>query len=175
MHNVENAVAACAVALLAGVSEAELRAALHSFRGVKRRFEYIIKEPNCIFIDDYAHHPEELRAILSSVKRMYPNHKLVAAFQPHLFSRTRDFAEGFASVLSMVDHLFLLDIYPARELPIEGVSSAMLLANISSPQKELISKEALVQVVTTLKPKLFLTLGAGDIDALVLPIKKGLQ
>lgn len=175
MHNVENAVAACAVALLAGVSEAELRAGLHSFRGVKRRFEYIIKEPNCIFIDDYAHHPEELKAILSSVKRMYPNHKLVAAFQPHLFSRTRDFAEGFASSLSMVDHLFLLDIYPARELPIEGVSSAMLLANISSPQKELISKEALVQAVTALKPKLFLTLGAGDIDALVLPIKKGLQ
>jgi UDP-N-acetylmuramate--alanine ligase len=106
---------------------------------------------------------------------MYPNHKLVAAFQPHLFSRTRDFAEGFANALSMVDHLFLLDIYPARELPIEGVSSAMLLANISSPQKELISKEALVQAVTTLKPSLFLTLGAGDIDALVLPIKKGLQ
>jgi len=175
MHNVENAVAACAVALMAGVSEEELRTGLNSFRGVKRRFEYIIKEPNCIFIDDYAHHPEELRAILSSVKRMYPNHKLVAAFQPHLFSRTRDFAEGFANALSMVDHLFLLDIYPARELPIEGVSSTMLLANISSPQKELISKEALVQAVTTLKPSLFLTLGAGDIDALVLPIKKGLQ
>jgi UDP-N-acetylmuramate--alanine ligase len=175
MHNVENAVAACAVALSAGVTEEELKTGLTSFRGVKRRFEYIIKEPNCIFIDDYAHHPEELKAILSSVKRMYPNHKLVAAFQPHLFSRTRDFAQGFASSLSMVDHLFLLDIYPSRELPIDGVSSAMLLANITSPHKELISKEALVQTVTALKPSLFLTLGAGDIDALVLPIKKGLQ
>jgi len=174
MHNIENAVAACAVALLAGVTEEELKFGLKSFKGVKRRFEYIIKEKDQIFIDDYAHHPEELKAILNSVKIMYPNQKLVAAFQPHLFSRTRDFAKGFAKALSLVDHLFLLDIYPARELPIEGVSSAMLLQNITSEHKELVSKEGLVQAVTALKPSLFLTLGAGDIDALVLPIKNGL-
>ncbi|OYU95393.1 MAG: UDP-N-acetylmuramate--L-alanine ligase [Bacteroidetes bacterium B1(2017)] len=174
LHNIENAVAASAVALQAGVTEDELRVALKSFRGVKRRFEYIIKESNCIFIDDYAHHPEELRAILSSVKRMYPNHELVAAFQPHLFTRTRDFAEGFAETLSMVDNLFLLDIYPARELPIEGVSSGMLLENITSAKKQVIGKQELVQAITTLKPSLFLTLGAGDIDALVEPIKQGL-
>lgn len=175
MHNIENAVAAAAVALAAGVTEEELRSALKSFKGVKRRFEYIIKTPSCIFIDDYAHHPEELKAIIGSVKRMYPNHKLVAAFQPHLFTRTRDFAAGFAEALSMVDHLFLLDIYPARELPIAGVNSQMLLDHISAPEKELVSKEDLVKRVIALKPALFLSLGAGDIDALVEPIKLGLQ
>lgn len=175
MHNIENAVAAAAVALAAGVTEEELRSALKSFKGVKRRFEYIIKTPSCIFIDDYAHHPEELKAIIGSVKRMYPNHKLVAAFQPHLFTRTRDFAAGFAEALSMVDHLFLLDIYPARELPIAGVNSQMLLDHISAPEKEVVSKEDLVKRVIALKPALFLSLGAGDIDALVEPIKLGLQ
>ncbi|MCF8254710.1 MAG: UDP-N-acetylmuramate--L-alanine ligase, partial [Bacteroidia bacterium] len=144
MHNIENAVAASAAAIYAGVSETELRTALASFKGVKRRFEYIIKESNRIFIDDYAHHPEELKAIISSVKRMYPNLPLVASFQPHLFSRTRDFAEDFAKALSMVDHLLLLDIYPARELPIEGVSSSMLLENITCAKKELVSKEQLL-------------------------------
>lgn len=175
LHNIENAVAACAVALAAGMSEDELREGLKSFRGVKRRFEYIIKRPDRIFIDDYAHHPEELKAILGSVKRMYPNTELVAAFQPHLFTRTRDFAEGFAEALSMADHLFLLDIYPARELPIEGVSSAMLLENIGSAQKKLVGKQELVNEIARLKPKLFLTLGAGDIDALVEPIKEVLN
>ncbi len=175
MHNIENAVAAAAVALAAGVTEEELRSALKSFKGVKRRFEYIIKTPSCIFIDDYAHHPEELKAILGSVKRMYPTHKLVAAFQPHLFTRTRDFAAGFAEALSMVDHLFLLDIYPARELPIAGVNSQMLLDHITAAEKELVSKEDLVKRVIALKPALFLSLGAGDIDALVEPIKLGLQ
>ena len=175
MHNIENAVAAAAVALAAGVTEEELRSALKSFKGVKRRFEYIIKTPSCIFIDDYAHHPEELKAIIGSVKRMYPNHKLVAAFQPHLFTRTRDFAAGFAEALSMVDHLFLLDIYPARELPIAGVNSQMLLDHISAPEKGVVSKEDLVKRVIALKPALFLSLGAGDIDALVEPIKLGLQ
>ncbi len=175
MHNIENAVAAAAAALAAGVTEDELRSALKSFNGVKRRFEYIIKKPSCIFIDDYAHHPEELKAILGSVRRMYPNHKLVAAFQPHLFTRTRDFATGFAEALSLVDQLFLLDIYPARELPIPGVSSQMLLEHISAAEKELLSKEELVKKIIELKPALFVSLGAGDIDALVEPIKQGLQ
>lgn len=171
MHNIENAVAASAIAIAAGVNEEELRSGLLSFKGVKRRFEYILKTPTRIFIDDYAHHPEELKAILNSVKQMYPNHKLVVAFQPHLFSRTRDFAEGFATSLSLADQLYLLDIYPARELPIEGVSSAMLLKNITCKEKELCSKEDLIKKVGKSRPSLFLTLGAGDIDALVEPLK----
>ena len=174
LHNMENAIAAFVVCLELGLSADEIRAGIGTFKGIKRRFEKLLENEKHIFIDDYAHHPEELKAILNSVKIMYPNQKLVAAFQPHLFSRTRDFAEGFAKALSLVDHLFLLDIYPARELPIEGVSSAMLLQNITSEHKELVSKEGLVQAVTALKPSLFLTLGAGDIDALVLPIKNGL-
>jgi UDP-N-acetylmuramate--alanine ligase len=138
---------------------------------VKRRFEYIIKEKYRVFIDDYAHHPEEIRAILTSVKRMYPTLKLVVAFQPHLFSRTRDFAEDFAKSLSLADQLLLLDIYPARELPIPGINSAMLLDNITCVEKELCTKEQLVERVASLQPALFLTLGAGDIDTLVEPIR----
>ncbi|MDP1725644.1 MAG: UDP-N-acetylmuramate--L-alanine ligase [Bacteroidota bacterium] len=175
MHNIENAVAASAACLIAGVTGDELRKALISFKGVKRRFEYIIKNEKQIFIDDYAHHPEELRAILSSVKRMYPRYKLVVAFQPHLFSRTRDFAEGFAETLSMADKLFLLDIYPAREQPIEGVSSQMILDRMISKDKILCSKEELIEYVKMERPRLFLTLGAGDIDALVQPIKQVLS
>ena len=171
MHNIENAVAASAIAIAAGVGHDELRSGLLSFKGVKRRFEYIIKIPQRIFIDDYAHHPEELKAILNSVRQMYPNHKLVVAFQPHLYSRTRDFADGFAASLSLADQLYLLDIYPARELPIEGVSSAMLLKSITCKEKELCSKEDLILKVGKSRPALFLTLGAGDIDALVEPLK----
>jgi len=174
LHNIENSVAASAVALELGVSEDELKSALSSFKGVKRRFEYIIKQKNQVFIDDYAHHPEELRAILGSVKRMYPDKKLVAAFQPHLFTRTRDFADGFAETLSMADELYLLDIYPARELPIEGVNSQMIIDKMSSTNKHLISKQDLVKTIVEQKPELFLILGAGDIDTLVQPIKAGL-
>jgi UDP-N-acetylmuramate--alanine ligase len=174
LHNIENSVAASSVALELGVSEDELKSALSSFKGVKRRFEYIIKQKNQVFIDDYAHHPEELRAILGSVKRMYPDKKLVAAFQPHLFTRTRDFADGFAETLSMADELYLLDIYPARELPIEGVNSQMIIDKMSSTNKHLISKQDLVKTIVEQKPELFLILGAGDIDTLVEPIKAGL-
>ena len=175
LHNIENAIAAAAIALKAGLSHEEIKEGLASFSGVKRRFEYIIKEKYRVFIDDYAHHPEELKAILTSVKRMYPNHKLVVAFQPHLYSRTRDFAEGFAESLSLVDHLLLLDIYPARELPISGISSAMLLENIKCNEIELCTKEQLIERVAALQPSLFLTLGAGDIDALVEPIRLKLK
>ncbi len=174
LHNVENAIAASAACLLAGVTEDELRQALLSFKGVKRRFEYVIKTNEQIFIDDYAHHPEEIKAIISSVKQMYPNHKLVAAFQPHLYTRTRDFADAFAESLSMADQLFLLEIYPARELPIEGVNSQMILNKMSSKEKILCSKQELIAYVKQQRPKLFLTLGAGDIDALVQPIKEAL-
>jgi UDP-N-acetylmuramate--alanine ligase len=123
MHNIENAVAAIEAVLRLEITPEAIKEALGSFRGVKRRFEYIVKTPQHIYIDDYAHHPEELRAAISSVKRLYPDKKLTAIFQPHLYTRTRDFADGFAEVLSMVDELILLDIYPARELPIEGVTS----------------------------------------------------
>ncbi len=174
LHNVENAVAASAACLMSGVTESELRAALLGFKGVKRRFEYIIKSENQIYIDDYAHHPEELRAIISSVKNMYPENEIVVAFQPHLFSRTRDFVDGFAESLSIANEVFLLDIYPARELPIEGVTSKIIFDKINC-KKHLVSNAELLEAVKTNQPKVFLTLGAGDIDLLIKPIKEILE
>ncbi len=147
IHNIENAVAATQAALLVEVEPEKIKAALTAFRGVKRRFEYLVKTPEHIYIDDYAHHPEELRAVISSVKSIYPDKKLTAIFQPHLFTRTRDFADGFAEVLGMADELILLDIYPARELPIEGVTSQMLLDKITLADKKILSKaETLVHI-----------------------------
>ncbi|MES2779312.1 MAG: Mur ligase family protein [Bacteroidota bacterium] len=172
LHNVENAVAASAASLLAGVSEDELKAALASFKGVKRRFEYIIKRPDFVYIDDYAHHPEELRAIISSVKNMYPNKKIVAAFQPHLFSRTRDFVDGFAESLSLLDNVLLLDIYPARELPMEGVTSKIIFDKMTSSNKIVCSKAEAVDLMKQQQPEVLLTLGAGDIDQLVEPLRE---
>lgn len=174
-HNVENAVAAIQVALYAGVEPQAIKAALASFRGVKRRFEYIVKTDKHIYIDDYAHHPEELRACISSVKKLYPDKKLTTVFQPHLFTRTRDFADGFAEVLAMSDELLLLDIYPARELPIEGVDSDMLLARIKMLNKRKCGKMEVVDLVKLEQPELLLTVGAGDIDTLVEPLKQALQ
>jgi UDP-N-acetylmuramate--alanine ligase len=174
LHNVENAVAACAACLMSGVTENELRSALLGFKGVKRRFEYIIKTENQIYIDDYAHHPEELRAIISSVKNMFPTNEIVVAFQPHLFSRTRDFVVGFAESLSIADEVFLLDIYPARELPIEGVTSKIIFDKITC-KKHLVSRNELLEAVKNNQPKVFLTLGAGDIDLLIKPIKEILE
>ena len=170
LHNVENAVAASAACLMSGVTENELRAALLGFKGVKRRFEYIIKNDSQIYIDDYAHHPEELRAIISSVKNMFPSHEIVVAFQPHLFSRTRDFVDGFAESLSLANEVYLLDIYPARELPIEGITSKIIFDKITS-KKHLVSRNELLEALKTNQPKVFLTLGAGDIDLLINPIK----
>jgi len=143
-----------------------------SFSGVKRRFEYHINTPDCTYIDDYAHHPEELRAAISSVKELYHDKKITGVFQPHLFTRTRDFADGFAESLSLLDSLLMLDIYPARELPIPGVTSSMILQNVTSAQKELCTKEELLKIIADRKPEVLLTLGAGDIDQLVQPIKK---
>ena len=175
LHNVENAIAAAAICFFNGVSEDEIRKALKSFTGVKRRFEYIIRRDDLIYIDDYAHHPEELRACISSVKAIYPNKKITGVFQPHLFSRTRDFYDGFAESLSMLDEVILLDIYPAREKPIEGVSSTALLEKISHNSKRLVTKAELPELLATLKPEVLLTLGAGDIDALVEPIRERLN
>jgi UDP-N-acetylmuramate--alanine ligase len=170
LHNVENAVAAGAAALHAGVTADELRNGLASFSGVKRRFEYILKTQNLIYIDDYAHHPTELSAIIGSVKKMYAGKNVLAIFQPHLYSRTRDFVDGFAESLSIADEVFLLDIYPARELPMEGVTSQLIFDKITQPNKTLCTKADVLKLLTQKNLEVILTLGAGDIDTLVEPI-----
>jgi UDP-N-acetylmuramate--alanine ligase len=171
LHNVENSVAAVAVAQQLGINAEMIREGLRSFSGVKRRFDYRIKTPGLVYIDDYAHHPEELRATIGSVKKLYPGSKITGIFQPHLFSRTRDFAEGFAESLSMLDECILLDIYPARELPIEGVDSRWLLSKVSAKDKKLVTREGLLREMEKGKREVILTMGAGDIDTLVEPIE----
>jgi len=174
-HNVENATAAIEATLRLGVKPDAIKSALASFRGVHRRFEYIVKTPEHIYIDDYAHHPEELRAAINSVKKLYPDRKLVTIFQPHLFTRTRDFADGFAEVLDMTDELILLDIYPARELPIEGVDAEMILSRMNLVNKRKLTKQQAIDAIANEKPALLLTVGAGDIDQLVEPLKNALS
>lgn len=171
-HNIENAVAAISAALLAAIEPGQIKSALESFEGVKRRFQYILRNDDHIFIDDYAHHPKELDVFIDSVKSLFPNKKFTAVFQPHLYSRTRDFAESFAQSLSKVDRLVLLDIYPAREHPIDGVNSEALLAQVPLPDKQILSKEDLPEWIEKESPELLATIGAGDIDRLVEPIKK---
>lgn len=170
-HNVENAVAAGAVALEVGVPPEAIRSALNTYRGVRRRFEYVLKTDEVVLIDDYAHHPAEVQAFLSSVKALYPDRELTAVFQPHLFTRTRDFADGFAESLSLADSVILLDIYPARELPIEGVTSDLIFRGIQSKNKQKCTKAELPGVVREKKPSLLVTIGAGDIDQMV-PVLK---
>jgi len=148
---------------------------LGSFKGVKRRFEYIVKNNKHIYIDDYAHHPEELRAAITSIKKLYPDKKLTTVFQPHLYTRTRDFADGFAAVLDMSDEVIMLDIYPARELPIEGVSADMILERMQLLNKRKCGKQEAVELIRNEKPALLLTVGAGDIDQLVGPLKNALE
>lgn len=171
-HNIENAVAASAVALQLGVSPDQIRLGLSTYRGVKRRFEYILETEEKVFIDDYAHHPTEIEAFLNSVRALYPGRHITAIFQPHLYSRTRDFADDFATSLSRADRLLLLDIYPARELPIEGVTSDMLLDKVTIPDKAVLSKEDLLSKLKILTTDVVVTLGAGDIDKLVGEIRK---
>ena len=171
LHNVENAVAASALALNQGVSEEYLKKGLSTFKGVHRRFEPIIVSKKLIYIDDYAHHPEEIRACLTSLRKMYPNRPITAVFQPHLFTRTRDFADDFAQTLALADRLLLLDIYPAREEPIKGVSSQWLLEKINLSEKELVAKDELTHRLLDCNPQLIVTMGAGDIDRLVGTIK----
>lgn len=173
-HNIENATAAIAVALTLGISKDLVKSAIESFSGVKRRFEYIVRNDRHIYIDDYAHHPEELRACFQAVRQLYPEKKLTVIFQPHLFSRTKDFAEEFAEVLSTADELMLLDIYPAREIPVEGVNSAWLLSKITGPESAVYTKEEALHRVSSQQPELLLTVGAGDIDTLIQPLKKSL-
>ena len=173
--NIENSVAAMAAAELCGATADEMRKAIASFAGARRRFDFHIKSDRIVFIDDYAHHPRELTAAIESIKALYPERKLTALFQPHLYSRTRDFADQFAESLSLADEVILLDIYPAREEPIEGVTSGMLLEKITLAQKQLCSKEGVLDCLCNLEMEVLVTFGAGDIDRLLPAIEKMLR
>ncbi|HMU47232.1 MAG TPA: UDP-N-acetylmuramate--L-alanine ligase [Chitinophagaceae bacterium] len=183
MHNVENAVAAIAVASSLEIDQDSIRKAIAGFRGVKRRFEYIIKNKQLVFIDDYAHHPEELRALINGAKTLFRQKKCTILFQPHLYSRTRDLADGFAEVLDLADNIILLPIYPARELPIEGVSSEMILGRMKNENKKVLDKDELLKWVKNDYAEkinkefgeVLIAAGAGDIDTLVEPIKEILK
>ncbi len=170
--NVENAVAAMAIAWLNGVTAEELKAGMKSFQGAKRRFDFHLKTDKIVLIDDYAHHPEELTASISSVKELYPERKLTTIFQPHLYSRTKDFYKEFAKALSLSDETILIDIYPAREEPIEGITSQLILDNMPEMPKKLCSKTTLLDVIKKGDYEVILMAGAGDIELLVEPVKK---
>ena len=183
-HNIENMIAAITVAHCIGIEDAKILEAVAAFKGVKRRFEYILKGDKQVYIDDYAHHPEELRALIGGAKAMFPNKKCNVVFQPHLFSRTRDLADDFAEVLDLADDIILLPIYPARELPMEGVSSGMILERMHSEDKIVMSKEELLlhlklqkaaHVEEGFEGVVLITAGAGDIDTLVQPIREILK
>lgn len=174
-HNLSNALMALAMALEYGCPTQELVKALASYKGVKRRFSYHIKTEELVFIDDYAHHPEEINAVHQAIREMYPNKKVLAIFQPHLFSRTQDFADAFADSLSQFDALLLLDIYPARELPIDGVTSEWLLGKIENANKKLISKKEISEEILKSDAQIVLTIGAGDIGEEVQTIKQNLS
>ena len=171
-HNMENAIAATLVALKLGIDEEVIREALLSFRGVKRRFEFVVKRDDLVYIDDYAHHPAEIEAFLTSLKAMYKGRKITVIFQPHLFTRTRDFAEGFSKSLSLADEVLLMDIYPAREEPIPGVSADMIFNDITSSVKMRCGKNDLLKKLATLDIEVLATVGAGDIDTFVKPIRE---
>jgi len=174
-HNLSNALIALAMAVEFGCPPGGLASALASYKGVKRRFTYHIKTDDLVFIDDYAHHPEEINAVHQAVREMYPEQEVLVVFQPHLFTRTRDFIDEFAKSLSQFDYILLLDIYPARELPIDGVTSGWLLDKISNPNKKLIQKTEIVTEIKKQNQKIILTLGAGDIGAEVENIKENLN
>lgn len=173
-HNLENAIAAMTVAKLYGIKDQFIKEALSTYKGVERRFDILINRADCVYIDDYAHHPEELRACIQAVKEFYPGEKITGLFQPHLFSRTRDFADEFARSLEQLDELILLEIYPARENPIEGINAAFLLDKVNLKNKYLLTNEQALNFISDSKPRVLLTVGAGDIDKLVQPIKERL-
>ena len=180
LHNIENVIAAIGVAKYLKIDDEKIKLAVSSFTGVKRRFEYIIKTPELLMIDDYAHHPEELRALITGAKELFPQKKCTVIFQPHLFSRTKDLADGFAEVLSLANETILLPIYPARELPMEGVTSELIVSKMKSSNVKILNKDELLEYLRMLKvlpsegfkDTLIITAGAGDIDALVQPIKR---
>jgi UDP-N-acetylmuramate--alanine ligase len=171
LHNIENMIAAIAVAHHLNITDEKIKAAVSSFNGVKRRFEYIVKNDEQIYLDDYAHHPDELLALLTGVKNLFPDKKVTIIFQPHLFSRTKDFADEFAQSLAIADEIILLPIYPARELPMANVTSALILDKIQKQNKRILLKEEVLQWVKNNTTEVLITAGAGDIDTLVQPIK----
>lgn len=175
LHNIENAVAAITVAKYLGIDDDKIRAAVADFKGVRRRFEYALKNAQHVVIDDYAHHPEELKALISGVRSIFKEQTLTLVFQPHLFSRTNDLADGFAESLDMADQIILLPIYPARELPMPGVTSDMLLQRMKATDKILLEKQEMLNWIKENKPSLVVMAGAGDIDALVQPVKAILE
>jgi UDP-N-acetylmuramate--alanine ligase len=174
-HNVENATVAVAVAQYLKVSEAKIREGLQTFKGIKRRFDFMVKNEKVVYIDDYAHHPTELNAAIASAKMLYPDKKILGIFQPHLYTRTRDFQEGFAQALDALDEILLMDIYPARELPIEGVTSEIVFSKMQNPHKQRVTKENIMEAVQKSDFDVIMTLGAGDIDLLREPIKNWLE
>jgi len=174
-HNVENSAVSIALARHIGLSDSQIMNGLKSYSGVRRRFDIQVRSSNVVYIDDYAHHPEELRACISSARELYPGKKIMGIFQPHLYSRTRDFVDGFAKSLSLLDELLLLDIYPARELPIPGVDSSIILQKMDNRSVTLCHKEDVLKILENKKFDVLLSLGAGDIDQLVAPIRKYLQ
>ena len=174
-HNLMNALMALAMAKTFGLPNEDIASALHSFKGIKRRFSYQIKTENLVYIDDYAHHPTEINAVHQAVRELYPGQKVLAIFQPHLFSRTKDFADDFAQSLAAFDEVILLDIYPARELPMEGITSQWVLNKIDNRNKKLVSKQELIPSILQSEAKVIVTIGAGDIGELVSFIKKALN
>jgi UDP-N-acetylmuramate--alanine ligase len=173
-HNLMNALMALAMAKTFGTSSEAIAKALASFKGIRRRFSYQIKTPNLVYIDDYAHHPTEINAVHQAVRELYPNQKVMAIFQPHLFSRTKDFADDFAKSLSNFDEAVLLDIYPARELPMEGITSQWLMNKMTSEDKKLVSKEDLIPTILATDARIIVTIGAGDLGEMVPSIKNAL-
>lgn len=171
-HNVENTVAAIAVAHLLGIGEEQIKAAIADFKGIRRRFEYVVNNDHQVYIDDYAHHPEELRALISSARALFPDKPCTVVFQPHLYSRTRDLADGFAESLALADQVILLPIYPARELPIEGVNSEMIASRIRNKAVQLMPRDEVPEWLKANIAPLLITAGAGDIDQLKEPLKE---
>jgi len=176
LHNVENSIAAIGVAMELRIEKEKVKKAVAGFRGVKRRFEYIVRNEQYVMIDDYAHHPEELRGLINSVKMLFPEKQCVLIFQPHLFSRTKDLADGFAEVLDMADEVMLLPIYPARELPVEGVTSALISERMNSERVKLMEKDEIISRLRKDKDqfkgrKVLVTAGAGDIDRMIDELK----
>ncbi len=171
-HNVENALAAITACRKLGLGSEKIIPALNNYKGVRRRFEYHVQNESLVYIDDYAHHPRELEVLISSARELFPDRKMVIIFQPHLFSRTRDFADGFANALDKADEVILLPVYPARELPIEGISSSTILNKMTRAKKQILDKKEILLWAADLQPKeklVVITAGAGDIDELVKP------
>lgn len=174
-HYIENALAAAAISMVMGLDAGQIRYGLETFRGVERRFDLVLEEKHLTYVDDYAHHPEEITATISAVRELYPGRKLTGIFQPHLYSRTRDHADGFASSLEKLDEIILLDIYPAREKPLEGISSQIILDRIGNPNKQLLSKAGMLDFLERSQPEVVLSLGAGDIGLMTHQIESILR